>query len=293
MGAVMRPIILMLQGLPGSGKTTYARELVDDGWVRVNKDDLRAMMDNSKWGKTNEKRVLEIRDTIIRSAINDKKNVVVDDTNFDPRHIESLSEQAQNLEANFQTKYFDTPLEDCISRNAQRAKPVPVSVIMKMYNQYVAPMKGERAVKEYDENLEECIIVDVDGTLAHISGSNPRNPYDASRALEDTLDDAVASVVGMAYDHGYKVIILTGRHSGHLDVTTEWLELNGIEYDEIYCREEGDVRQDTIVKEELYRTHVEPRFNVKYVIDDRPSVCRMWRSIGLKTLQVGDPHVEF
>ena len=38
----------MLQGLPASGKTKYARELQADGWKRVNKDDLRDMIDNGK-----------------------------------------------------------------------------------------------------------------------------------------------------------------------------------------------------------------------------------------------------
>ena len=146
---------------------------------------------------------------------------------------------------------------------------------------------------EYNDDLDECIVVDVDGTLAHIDSSNPRNVYDASRAGEDILDDAVSSIVNMAYGHGYKVIVLTGRHSGHLDVTKEWLEEKGVNYDEIYSRTEGDKRADTIIKEELYREHIEDKYNVKYIIDDRPSVCRMWRSLGLPVLQVGDPHFEF
>ena len=37
--------LLMLKGLPASGKSTYAKELVkEQGFVRANKDDLRAML---------------------------------------------------------------------------------------------------------------------------------------------------------------------------------------------------------------------------------------------------------
>lgn len=147
----------------------------------------------------------------------------------------------------------------------------------------------ERAIK-YDDNLEEVILVDVDGTLAH---HGDRNPYDASRAMDDTLDDAVSSVVNMAYGHGYKIIVVTGRHSGHLDVTEDWLEAKGVNYDDIYTRMEGDDRPDTEVKEEIYNWYIKGKYNVKFVIDDRPSVCRMWRDLGLKVLQVGDPHKEF
>ena len=58
-------------------------------------------------------------------------------------------------------------------------------------------------------------------------------------------------------------------------------------------RPNQDQRSDVVVKEELFNSHVRGKYNPWLVIDDRPSVCRMWRSLGLKVLQVGDPHVEF
>ena len=286
-----RPKLLMLKGLQASGKSTYARELVDLGYVRVNKDDLRSMMDNGKWSKGNEKRVLRLRDEIVRDAIKSGKNVVVDDTNFEERHHDRIAALAEENGANFEVLFIDTPLEECIQRNEKRANKVPLSVINKMYKKYIAPLREKHV--EYNDNLDEAILVDVDGTLAHIDGNNPRSPYDASRAHEDLLDDAVSVLTAMCHQHGYRVIILTGRHSGHLQVTKDWLDANGVDYDEIYSREEGDTRADYIVKEELFNEHVRDKHNVKFVIDDRPQVCRMWRSLGLKTLQVGDPHDEF
>ena len=289
--------LLMLKGLPASGKTTKAKELVDTGhgsWVRVNKDDLRKLMDNGVHSKENEQRIIRTRNSIIFDALANGRNVVVDDTNFAPVHAETLKAIADQFEAEFKVTFMNTPLEVCLERNAARENPVPAEVIQHMYDKYIKPPTPPLPEGEpYNDNLEEAIIVDVDGTLAHIDPNNPRNVYDASRAMEDILDDAVASIVSMAYDNGYKVIILTGRHSGHLPVTKQWLEANGINYDEIYSRREGDKTEDTVIKEALYEEHIKGKYNVKFVIDDRPSVCRMWRSIGLKTLQVGDPHVEF
>jgi adenylate kinase family enzyme len=61
--------ILILQGLPGSGKSTHAKILVaKGGWTRVNKDDLRSMLHNAKWSKGNEKLVLSVRDSVIIKA---------------------------------------------------------------------------------------------------------------------------------------------------------------------------------------------------------------------------------
>ncbi len=283
------PKLLCLRGLPGSGKTTYAKELANKGWVRVNKDDLRAMLNNSKFSKQNESYVIALRDEIIISSLVQGKNVVVDDTNLDPKHLIAFESIAGEFLSDFEIRFFDVDVKECIRRNALREKPVPEKVIYTMYERYI---KKPVEPIEYDDSKEECIIVDIDGTLAHIADG--RSPYDASRAMNDSLDDAVSVITAMFYNHGYKVIILTGRHEEHREVTEQWLEENGVEYDELYTRMEDDVDEkgnrldDKIVKERLYRTHVEPRFNVKFVLDDRNRVVDMWRSIGLKCLQVAE-----
>ena len=287
--ATNKPKLLCLRGLPASGKTTYARKLANKGWIRVNKDDLRAMLHNSHFSKSNEAFILSLRDEIIIRGLINGKNVVVDDTNLDPKHADQFKSIASEFLADYEEKFFDTPVKECIRRNSLREKPVPEKVIYTMYERYIKP---PQQVIEYDDSKEECIIVDVDGTLAHIADG--RNPYDASRAMNDSLDDAVSVVTAMMYNHGYKVIILTGRNAEHRDVTVEWLEANGVPYDEIYTRlnsdvdENGKQLEDSIVKERLYRTHVEPRFNVKFVLDDRNSVVQKWRSLGLKCFQVAE-----
>jgi len=285
--AQARPKLLALRGLPASGKTTYAKELVNKGWVRVNKDDMRAMLNNSKFSKDNESYILSLRDEIIISSLVQGKNVVVDDTNLDPKHLIAFESIAGEFLADFEIRFFDVDVRECIKRNKLRPNPVPDKVIYTMYERYLNPPVPPVA---YDENKEECIIVDIDGTLAHIADG--RSPYDASRAMNDSLDDAVSVITAMMYRHGYKVIILTGRHEEHRKVTEEWLEANGVEYDELYTRMEYDVDEkgkrldDALVKERLYNTHVKARFNVKFVLDDRNRVVDMWRSIGLKCLQV-------
>ena len=272
----------MLKGLPASGKTTYAKELVDKGWLRVNKDDLRAMLDNGKFSKNNEGFVLSLRDEIIIRGLTNGKNVVVDDTNLDPKHEIQLQSIAEEFLADFEVRFFNTDIMTCIERNKNRENPVPEKVIYDMHSRYLMPKQPEPV--PYDDTKDECIIVDVDGTLSHIS--NGRNPYDASSASSDELDDAVASIVAMAYQNGYTVIILTGREAKNTEVTKNWLISNGVPFDELYTRADGDYRKDAVVKKELYEAHIKNRFNVKFVLDDRNQVVDMWREIGLKCLQV-------
>lgn len=283
--------LLFLKGLPASGKTTYAKELESTGdWVRVNKDDIRKEY-FPDYAFEDERAVVSIETMEVASQLERGNNVVVDNTHFNPKHQERLEKVASDFGAEFEVLFIDTHVEECIKRNRKRPNSVPMEVILKMYQKYIAPYKEEHV--KYNDKLDEAIIVDVDGTLAHIDSSNARSPYDASRAHEDILDDVVSVLTAMCFNHGYRVIILTGRHSGHLQVTKDWLDAKGVDYDKIYSREEGDVRPDYVVKKELFDEHILDKYNVKFVIDDRPQVCRMWRSLGLKTLQVGDPHDEF
>lgn len=78
--------VLLLRGLPASGKSTYAKELVskNHNWVRVNKDDLRAMMNNGEFSWKLEKQIVKAERELAENALKLGKNVIVDDTNFNP-----------------------------------------------------------------------------------------------------------------------------------------------------------------------------------------------------------------
>ena len=59
--------VIMMRGLPGSGKSTYAKSLLAEtpnAYKRINRDELRAMFDNSHWSKGNEKYVKQVRDLL-------------------------------------------------------------------------------------------------------------------------------------------------------------------------------------------------------------------------------------
>lgn len=52
-------------------------------------------------------------------------------------------------------------------------------------------------------------------------------------------------------------------------------------------RTTGDSRKDSIVKEELYQKYVAGKYNVFLVLDDRTSVCQLWRDkLGFNCWQV-------
>jgi len=135
--------ILILKGLPASGKSTYAKELVEKGWKRVNKDDIRAMVDSSHYSRNNEKLVIEIRDMIIDLALIHGHNVVVDDTNFEVKHFKQMSLIAEINDAEVNVKFINTPLNECIRRDKKREAPVGEDVIRHMHDRYLNPQKSQ------------------------------------------------------------------------------------------------------------------------------------------------------
>lgn len=298
----MKQKLVMLVGLPASGKSTKAKEMCEkEGYVRINKDDLRSMLFNS-YNQKKEKYIIKARNLLLESMLEAGKNVVVDDTNLNPVHEAYFKQVAKQYNVEFMRddSFLQVPVEECIKRDLKRLNSVGERVIWDMYYKWVNPINAE--TKDYNPNLPYCVLCDIDGTLAHMEG---RSPYDWNKVDTDKVDSAVAYILdsikfmmntsnrnGRPYNNN-RVILLSGRDSICREKTRDWLELNDIDYDRLYMRKEGDNRSDVIVKRELYEKHIKGKYNVLCVIDDRPVVCRSWRELGLKVLQVGNPYYEF
>lgn len=278
----------MLRGLPASGKSTYAKELISKGgWVRVNNDDLRDTIHGGKWTKYNEKLIVKIREYIIEQALARGDSVVVDNLNLHPKHKKLYKELAEKYGAIFDVKSFNTSLEECIKRDAKREKSVGKKVITDWYDNFLR-LPSEKYIPP--KNKPSAIICDIDGTLAHMSG---RSPYEWLRVGEDSVDEAVADILRHYYvrdpnddDPQPKIIILSGRDGICEPQTKQWLEDNNIPYDHLFMRTADDNRKDSIIKRELFDEHIRDNFNILYILDDRNQVVDMWRDMGLKVLQV-------
>jgi predicted kinase len=285
--------VLILRGLPASGKSTFARKLLDEKrgmWKRLNKDELRAMLDNSHHTNHNEKFVEKVRDMMLIEALRAGYHIVIDDTNLSNRPIERITQAVEKYrkdtgeEVKIEVKDMMTSLEESLARDEVREKKVGREVIMKMYRQHI--LKDERGphYKAQDETLPMAILCDLDGTLAIL---HARSPYDAERCETDLLNKPIADIVQTYHRLGTKVILMSGREEKARKQTINWLECNNITYDALYMRATGDSRKDSIVKKELYETHVKGKYYVRFVLDDRNQVVDLWRlDLGLPCLQV-------
>jgi predicted kinase len=296
--------LLIARGLPGCGKTTYARAWVAEDRehrARVNRDDIRAMLDHGEFVKgVTEPRVLAARDAAILSLLSKGVDTISDDTNLPQRTARDLAKLAKRAGAKLTVVDLTcVPLIDCLDRNAARTDkaPVPGAVIMDMHARYLAgrsfplPLPEEPAneagglvLYEPKPGTPKAVLVDIDGTTALMAA---RSPFDETRVHEDRPNAPVISVIRAMADAGNAVVFLSGRTDACRSATHQWLlEHVRVPFQALHMRPAGDMRKDAIVKRELFDRHVRDRYDVVCVLDDRDQVVAAWRELGLTCLQV-------
>src|SRR3989344_3526916 len=306
--------VVLTVGLQASGKTTWAKELINkepNKWKRVNKDDLRDMMDIGLWSEENEKLILRVRDTIILESLRSGYSVIIDDTNLSPKHHQRISSIVGDKADIVIKNFTDVSLEECLRRNKDRENPLKDQIIIDTYNKYLLeknmldfsgkniPSINKEPLVTYHSYLSDCIICDLDGTLALLNG---RNPYDSSTCENDGVNHSIvfmlntiqyADVVFSEGSHpsefSYtRIFLASGREERFRAQTESWLKSHSIEYNTLYMRKTGDFRKDIIIKEEIYNQYIKDRYNVLFILDDRNRIVQNWRKLGLQCWQVAE-----
>ena len=143
--------VLILRGLQGSGKSTFAKQWVNEDpehRVRFNRDDIRNML-GKYWVPSRESLINDIFKKFLEGAIFDRcYDVVIDNMNLDEKYIEEIKETVRQRNEmyddcediphyNVEVKdFFHIPLQTCIDRDAQRENPIGERVIRNTFNKY-------------------------------------------------------------------------------------------------------------------------------------------------------------
>lgn len=145
---------------------------------------------------------------------------------------------------------------------------------------------------------KDVIIFDIDGTLAdvrhrrHLAEAKQWDEFHglAHKDTPTLLADMADMITSHMWFDWHHPIVITGRPERMRAETKEWIDSQTSVTDDykLFMRPEGDKRPDHEIKQEIYKTHIEPFYNVKLVFEDRSSVVKMWRSLGLTCWQVAE-----
>jgi predicted kinase len=280
--------ILLMRGLPASGKSTFARNLVANSstWRRINRDDLRAMIDNGQFSESKETHIRRAELALASVFLDAGLNVIVDDCNLSPSAMAMWQNYAHERTVPIEIKDFtDVPLEVCLERDRHRPNYVGEEAIRTMYKKYLAPQRPA-SVPSIDLTLPHAKIFDLDGTLFLIGD---RNPYAAELCERDAVNTPVLEALLDAWEKKEIVLLVSGRRETHRPHTDRALNTHQIPYNALFMRAEGDTRKDAIIKREIYEQEIKGKYAVTCVYDDRNQTVKMWREeLGLTVFQVAD-----
>lgn len=273
--------LIIMRGLPASGKSTRAAEILKESGnaVRINKDLIRQMLHCGVWSGKKEGMTHEASHQLAALFLAKNKTVIIDDTNLNPTTLQGW----KDFHPNHEVVDMDTSYEECVRRDVMRENRVGMPVIFKMARQYGL----------YPWNDLKEVICDIDGTIADIDHRRHfvrgekkdwKSFFDAM--WDDTPRSTIVDTLKRYKSAGRRIILVSGRPDDFAIVTQNWLSRWQIPYDGLIMRKSRDGRPDHEVKQDILNTYFRKNL-IDLVIDDRPSVIRMWRSNGLEVMDVG------
>lgn len=295
--------LILVQGISGSGKTTYAKQWVEEDpihRVRLNYDDIRCML-GKYWVPEREPLMKKIFDTALDDAMFAGYNIIVDNmSNLNPIHVQEYQSLVYNHNLEYkdnqyeiEIKLINTPVEVCIERDSKRDIPIGEKVIRQQWRKYRNYII-QQSVKEMldnqiqeDSKLPHCIIVDMDATLCFNTSGRPfYGPGSGEKMVDDIPNTNVIDLV-KAYCREYDcdLVIITGRDESCREETREWLDKYHLNPKMLLMRKIGDHSKGDECKKKLYEEHIKGKYNVDLVFEDSSKVVKMYRELGLTVLQ--------
>jgi predicted kinase len=133
--------IVVLVGLPGSGKSTYLERL---GATGLSSDAVRKLLADDESDQTIHARVFQtIRYLLEQRLAIGRPVTYIDATSLTPEERAPYLEIGRAHGCEMEAVFFDVPLEVCLERNARRHRVVPEEVLEKMAAKLAPPSIAE------------------------------------------------------------------------------------------------------------------------------------------------------
>lgn len=180
-----RPSLILLVGIPGAGKSTYASNYIKQNanTIHLSSDAMRAELYGDESIQGNPADVFSLMQQKAVEALNNGKDVIYDATNITRKDRAGIIGVCPKF-AKIECHIIWAPIEECIKRDAERDRTVGKEVIDRMLKRFQAPY--------YDEGIDVIKINSPDGfnqTLYHNKSFNDMKlPHDNPHHTLDILE---------------------------------------------------------------------------------------------------------
>ena len=134
-----KPKMIMMCGLVGSGKSTYAEKLSEKYNANIHASDkIREELGDINDQSHNNK-VFQILHTRIKGDLINGKNCIYDATNINYKKRMAFLQELNKIPCEKICVFMATPYEECLKNNENRDRKVPQYVVERMYRHFDVP----------------------------------------------------------------------------------------------------------------------------------------------------------
>lgn len=213
------PSIYIMIGLPGSGKSVYAKSIYNQypsGAIVIHSsDDLREELYGDVNNQKNNTDLFVELHRRIKTDLKNGKSVIYDATNISKKRRIAFLQELKNISCVKIAICMMTPFEKCLELNSIRKRVVPENVIKKMYMNWCPPYYHEGFDYIFCEYYNDCIVspeYEVGNLFMKINNFNQENEHHGftlgihcSRTYEYLLEkgaEKTIRIAGLLHDIG-------------------------------------------------------------------------------------------
>ena len=175
----MSKFVLMC-GIPGSGKSTYADRLAaEEKFIVHSSDKIREELGDVNDQSRNEE-VFKILHNRIKDDLRNGNNVVFDATNLNRKKRVAFIKELKNIPCEKICVLMATPWELCLDQNFERERHVPANVMKRMIRNFQMPSVFEgfdEVIVHYEKEEWKEYYGDIDTYVKSLCDFDQENPH--------------------------------------------------------------------------------------------------------------------
>lgn len=263
-----RPKLILLCGIPGAGKTHYAKNYIalQNNTIHLSSDSIRAELYGDETTQGNPAEVFSLMQKRAVEALNNGQNVIYDSTAMTRKDRQGIISVCPKF-AKIECYIIWAPIEVCIQRDADRERTVGKEVIDKMLKRFQAPY--------YDEGIEDIKVIRPTGfdteTYSEKCWNDMKIPHDNPHHTLDIQEHCLEACRTIS-EYGDEIQTAVITHDCGKPYTKAFIDSKGNECDVAHYYQHQCVgswisygfEETTPYVAWLISTHMEPFFNSKY-----------------------------